>query len=136
MPNKKEVLRQLDDSGKPTYTIKEVKAIVNSIRKEIAKPTELKKGDVYVTSIGGKKRPVVVCGIIGNTVIGIPISTTEDGLNAVPFVSRFCGDNYFTKQVITSTYEHAMENFSGIFDNDTAVDKALEYMKKFYKDIL
>lgn len=136
MPTKKEIFDKLDTDNKATYTTSEVKAIVNSLRRESQKPSSLKKGDVYVSNVGGKKRPVVICKVAGDAVVGIPLSTTEDPLNLIPFNSRFCGENYMTRQIITSTYEHAMENFTGVFDNNTAINKAMRELKEFYNEIL
>ena len=136
MPTKEQIMKDLDDSGKNNYSVKEVKAIVSSLKKEPQKPETLKKGDIYVTNIGGKKRPVVICNVVGDVVVGIPLSTTEDSLNLMQFNSRFCGENFFTKQVVTSTYEHALENFSGVFDNNAALTKAAKLMKEFYNEVL
>jgi len=131
MPIKEDVLKSLDESNKKSYSAKEVKAIVNSVKNEVHKPTELKKGDIYTTILGVKKRPVVICRINGDIVFGIPISSTEDEMNAMKFKSRFCGENYFNMQIVTSTYEHAIENFSGIFDNDDALDEAVKLISDF-----
>lgn len=136
MPTKDEIMKSLDTDGKKSYNKNEVKAIVSSIKREVSRPSELKKGDVYVTNVGGKKRPVVICRVVGDIVVGIPLSTTEDALNLIPFISRFCGDNFFNKELITSTYEHAMENFSGVFDNDGAINKATKKLKEFYNEVL
>lgn len=136
MPSKKQILKEIDDTGSKTFTKSEVKAIVNSLKKEISKPDRLKKGDVYVSSVGGKRRPVVICRVLGDIVIGIPLSTTEDVLNLMPFESRFVGHHFMTKQLITSTYEHAMENFTGVFDNNRAINKAVKELKKFYDEVL
>lgn len=137
MPVKKEILAHLDANVRPTFSKAEVKCFVNSVSSELGtKPSKLKRGDVYVCGSGGKKRPVVICKVLKGMVLGIPLSTTEDELNLCSFKSRFMGENFFGKQVVVSTYDHAMENFSGVFDNNGALNKAVKLMKQFYSDVL
>jgi hypothetical protein len=136
MPSKKEIFNTIDAAGSKHYSGREVKAIVSSLKKEVPKPNTLKKGDIFTTFVGSKSRPVVICRVLGDIVVGIPLSTTEDELTLMPFKSRFLGENYMSKMLITSTYEHAMENFAGVFDNNGVLNKAMKELKIFYNIIL
>ena len=138
MPTKKSIIFDLTHSPKQSYSPSEVRSLVNSVNmiKEPARPPlRLKKGDVYVSYVGAKKRPVVICKVIGDIVIGVPLSTTENELNLMKSKSRFFGDGYFSKQFVTSTYEFAMENFTGVYDNEKLLRKAIKELKKFYETI-
>tara|TARA_R110000796_G_scaffold90732_1_gene194693 strand:- start:3 stop:419 length:417 start_codon:yes stop_codon:yes gene_type:complete len=138
MPDKKSVLGIIDSGSKTSFSKGEVKCFVNSVSAEnnSAKPTKLKKGDVYITQLGTKSRPVVICKVLGDVVLAIPLSTTENELTLTNSNSRFFGDNFFSKQVIMSTYEYAMEHYAGVFDNNTNLNKAVKMMKQFYNEVL
>lgn len=137
MPDKKKVLENVDNSTKTSFSKGEVKFMVNSVSSETSsKPTKLKKGDVYISQVGVKARPIVICRVLGDLVLGIPMSTTEDAMNLCTFDSRFFGSHFFGKQLVTSTYEYAMENFVGVFDNNPALNKAVKLMKEFYNEVL
>ena len=138
MPSKKEIIETVDGTvNKPSYSKQEVKALITSVSNgNMGQPSKLKKGDVYLSSVGAKVRPVVISKVVDDMVIGIPLSTTEDQLNLCGFKSRFMGEHYFSKQVLVSTYDHAMKNFCGVFDNNVDLNKAIKLMKQFYNEVL
>lgn len=134
MSSKKEIIKEIDTLvNKPTYSKSEVKCLVNSVSSETAnRPDKLKIGDVFVNLVGGKNRPIVIVKVLEDVVLGVPLSTTEDSLNLVQFKSRFFGNNYFSKQVIITKYELAMEKFTGVFDSPRDLNKAKAMLKQFY----
>lgn len=137
MPNKNQVMSSIGkDTNKPTYSKKEVLGILNTVSYGATKPSRLKKGDVYISPVGVKHRPVVICKVVGDIVLGVPLSTTEDCLTLCDSKSRFFGDHFFAKQVVTAPYTHAMDNFAGVFDNNTSLNKAIKMMKSFYLENL
>jgi|TARA_R110000782_G_scaffold80930_1_gene160114 hypothetical protein len=137
MPSKKDILEELSKTTKNQYSKGEVKCFVTAVSSEgERKPSKLKKGDVFKYHIGAKIRPVVICKVVGGLVLAIPLSTTEDNMNLCESKSRFFGDNFFGKQIVTVAYDHAMDNFCGVFDNNTSLNKAVRLMKQFYNETL
>jgi hypothetical protein len=138
MASKKDIIKEIDTLvNKPTYSKSEVKHLITSVSSEsVNKPSTLKIGDVFVNLVGGKNRPIVIVKVLGDVVLGVPLSTTEDCLNLLQFKSRFFGNNYFSKQVVITKYELAMSNFTGVFDSPRDLKKAKEMLKQFYIDNL
>ena len=143
MATKEEIINSIP-LNKVTISRKEFVRLVSSITVGgeenlitlIEKPKYIKKGDVYVVSVGGKKRPVVVAKVLEDTVIGIPLSTTEDELNLCKSSSRFLGKGWFSKQLLSSKKTFALENWVGIYDNPKLLNKAISKLRIFYNNIL
>lgn len=126
------------DSSVKSYgkevVVKMLKALEK--RETFRPPSRLKKGDVFTDRVGSKVRPVVIAKVVGDTVTGIPLSTTEDELNLMESSSRFFGDSYFSKGIVVAKYSYAMEYFIGVYDNEKLLRKAIKESKKFLMDNL
>lgn len=103
---------------------------------DISKPKYLKKGDVYLASVGSKRRPVVIAKILDDIVLGIPLSTTKDELNLYKSSSRFFGNGWFAKQLISANKQYAYDNWVGIYDNHKRLNTAIKELKKLYTNFL
>lgn len=132
MPTRAETLANLNKSN---YSKSEVTHLLNHItrlEKEDDKPRYIKKYDYFVTKdSNGKPRPYVVIKVLQDTVIAIPTSTTEDSLNLMESRSRFLGDGYFGKQLVTVKKDVVMERFAGVYDNPKLVRKAIKAIKEY-----
>ena len=125
-----------------TYSLQEVKNIINNIdvKAVVRKPTHLIVGDIYVDNCNGnvlKPRPLVICKVLKDSVMAIPLTTSDTGLSLCESRSRFGRDGWFTKQLICCTKEHAMANFVGVYSNEKllrkAIKKSCERNEEIYK---
>lgn len=131
MPTKQQLYDIIDSSGKISFTKGEAKDFVCAVSGTAANiPTYFKKGDIVVAGVGLKKRPCVVIKVCLDVLYLIPLSTTEDSLNLMPFRSRFLGEGFFSKGVSVVTIEYAKENFTGVFDNPKALNAAIKKIKE------
>lgn len=127
-----EALEQMDDSVKSfskTVLLQTLKAMDRPHQIK-GKPSKLKKGDVYLQHVGTKKRPVVIIHVEEEIVYGFPLSTTEDCLNMCPSLSRFFGEGFINKGLVTAPTEYAIENFAGIYDNPKRIHSAVKMFKE------
>ena len=60
-------------------------------------PVSLKKGDVYVSYCGTKKRPCVIVKVFKDFVVGIPLTSGENIHSSVPYKCRFFWRGVFRK---------------------------------------
>jgi len=103
------------------------------LRKDVInKPSKLKKGDVLTTYVGAKKRPAVIIKVLkDNTVLYIPLTSTESVHCFVEYSSRFWGEGCFCNSYGVCTAEFALENFIGVFDNNSSLNKAIKKLKEY-----
>jgi hypothetical protein len=133
MARKSTVLAGLTDKG---YSFNEVKHIIGTITEvDKAPPTKYKVGDVYLQSVGTKRRPVVIVKVTDCLIFGIPMSTTEDCLNLCTFSSRFYGDGFFNSQLISASYEYVDDNFVGVLDSPRDLKNAIGKLKELIKNL-
>lgn len=96
------------------------------------KPFKIKKGDVITAYEGVKCRPAVVVKVLKDeSVIYIPLTSTDNCHCMTPFYSRFFGEGCFTKSFNVCTKEYALEYFIGVFDNMKALNQAIKDIKEF-----
>jgi hypothetical protein len=130
MPTKDELLDQLSKNDKGQYSVKEVKHFIRNIKlNRNFEPTHLKKGDI-IRIYTVKVRPAVIIKIDNNIVYCIPLSTTKDELNLCETNSRFFNNNYFTKCIDVTTYQYAIENIIGIYDNPKHLNIVIKQLEK------
>lgn len=130
MPTKKELMGIIDSQKKEMFTKGEVKTFINSVLTADSKsPKSFKKGDVIANGVGAKTRPIVIIKVVGSLLYGIPLSTTKDELNMSESKSRFMEDGYFSKGISVVTFEYAIENFIGVYDNMKLLNNAISLMK-------
>lgn len=132
MATKTKVLEDLKDK---TYSLAEIRHIIGTITHvETATPSVFKIGDLYAASIGVKRRPVAIIKVTDCLIYGIPMSTTEDCLNLSTYKSRFCGEGFFSAQLVSASVEYVKDNFLGVLDSQkdlkTAVLKLKELVDK------
>lgn len=131
MASKKEVMDGFINHQ--TYLGSEIKTRINSISMERREaPTIIKKGDVFIDYVGVKSRPCVVikvkkCGMV----IGLPLTSTENIHNLIPYSSRFSGEGWFCNTYIITTEEHIRNHFAGVFDNMKNLNEAIKALKEF-----
>jgi len=137
MPDKRTVVKSIEVNK--TYTGGQVMSLVDSItvRGTINPPNSLKRGDVYLSNLGGKDRPTVVIKVMKGCVIATSLTSESDScFTLTPYKSRFFGEGFFSKSLTTATLEYATENFCSVFDSPADLNKACKALKEFYKDIL
>ena len=94
-------------------------------------PISIKKGDVYVSYCGAKKRPCVVVKILKDVVVGIPLTSGENIHSSVPYKCRFFGEGYLGKTIDIASKEYVQSYFVGVFEDKGAIKEALENIKEF-----
>ena len=94
-------------------------------------PISIKKGDVYVSYCGAKKRPCVVVKILKDVVVGIPLTSGENIHSSVPYKCRFFGDGFLGKTIDIASKEYVQTYFAGVFEDKGAIKEALENIKEF-----
>lgn len=136
MPSKEELYTQIDASTKPSYSKGEVKGFIYSVSNErVRSPKTFKKGDVILNGVGMKRRPCVVASVIDKMMYCIPLSTTEDHMNILPHNSRFFEDGWLSNGLWAIHEDYARENFAGVFDDMTSLNKAIKIMKQIVEKL-
>ena len=128
--------KELIDSFQPTQTYlgSFIRSQVNQISNEIRNvncTVSFKKGDVYVSYCGRKKRPCVVVKILKDVVVGIPLTSGENIHSSVPYKCRFFGEGYLGKTIDIASKEYVQSYFAGVFEDKKAIKEALENIKEF-----
>lgn len=126
MPNKDEVIEGL---SKSTYSIGEVKNLVNSVSTKVI-PDTFKKGDVFRASAGDKVRPCVAVKVTSEVVFAIPLTHENGVFRSVPYKSRMWGEGYISKALITIGADKARDSFIGVFDQPRALNDAIKQLKQ------
>lgn len=104
------------------------------ILKNVHRPTKIKKGDII--TVGGntvvKSRPAIVVKVLKDrTVLYIPATSTDNVHCMTPFTDRFLKEGCFSRTLSVCTEDYALENFSGVFDNMKALNRAIKDFKEF-----
>lgn len=104
------------------------------VLKNVHRPTKIKKGDII--TVGGntvvKSRPAIVVKVLKDrTVLYIPATSTDNVHCMTPFTDRFLKEGCFSRTLSVCTEDYALENFSGVFDNMKALNKAIKDFKEF-----
>ena len=94
-------------------------------------PISIKKGDVYVSYCGTKKRPCVVVKILKDVVVGIPLTSGENIHSSVPYKCRFFNEGYLGKTIDIASKEYVQSYFAGVFEDKKAIKEALENINEF-----
>lgn len=106
---------------------------VRHISVKCNQPVNYKKGDVFIfRSSVGKTRPYVLYRVIKEEYILIPLSTTEDVLNAGTYNSRFFGSGFFSKSLITLHTDMLKGNFIGVLEDSRGLNEAFKNIKKHF----
>lgn len=133
MPNKEKVLESLTNKN---YSYAEVKHLINTISRESTQST-LRKGDVIkLAGSGPKCRPAVIIKVLKEYVLVMPMSTTKDSLTLIAHNSRFFEAGYINKSVVTVPLHYAQNNFLGVLDQSTVVNKAVKMFKEYINKII
>ena len=94
-------------------------------------PVSLKKGDVYVSYCGTKKRPCVIVKVFKDFVVGIPLTSGENIHSSVSYKCRFFGEGFLGKTIDIASKEYVKTYFAGVFEDKKAIKEALENIKEF-----
>lgn len=133
MATKTKVLEDLKDK---TYSFSEIKHIIGTITHvETATPSVFKVGDLYAATVGTKRRPVAIIKVTDCLIYGIPLSTTEDCLNLSTYKSRFCGEGFFSAQLVSAPVEYVKDNFIGVLDSPKDLKTAVLKLKELVDTI-
>lgn len=103
-----------------------------------AKPTQIKKGDVFSgAGVNGKPRPFVVAKVVDNWCYCIALTTTEDEYALLPYTSRFYPvKGYLTSSLLIAKNEQVVEKFMGVLDDNRSINKAFKIIcEKYKKDL-
>ena len=133
MATKKSVIEALTVKS---YGYDEVKHLINTITViESTPPKTIKKGDVYSSYQGVKRRPVCVIKVLDGVVYGIPMTTTKDKMFLCEHNSRFFRDGYFTNQIVSASVEYVNYNFLGVLDDTKNINVALKMLKELFNKL-
>lgn len=131
---------QIQDRFKDTltYTGKNVKQILADLEEvKMNIPSKVKRGDVFLSYEGKKKRPCVVIKVLKDeSVLYIPITSTVNVHNLCSFNSRFFGQGWFCKNLNVISLAHVLENFIGVFDSPRDLSKGIKELKEFINSSL
>lgn len=136
MPSLKAIIKELKVKNYGYNDVKEILESITHVDTAKNRPQQLKKGDVYRVWTGKKNRPVVVIKVTESMVIGLPLSSTKNALNLHNFKSRFFGEGYFSKAVVTTFKNEAMEDFVGVMEDRINVNIAIKKLKTFISETL
>ena len=134
--NKNELILSFDT--KTQYNGTEVRRRITNAKlsKNEINPIKLKKGDVIYLNEGLKKRPCVVIKNIKDSVISIPLTSSENIHNSgIQFKSRFFGDGFFGSNFTICHFDVAKDNFVGILDDKTNLNIAINNLKKIVEKL-
>lgn len=133
MATKTKVLEDLKDK---TYSFSEIKHIIGTITHlESMTPSVFKVGDLFSQYVGTKRRPVAIIKVTDCLIYGIPMSTTEDCLNLSTYKSRFCGEGFFSNQLVSASVEYVRDNFIGVLDSPKDLKIAVLKLKELVNTI-
>lgn len=116
-----------------TANISDVELFKDLQSQQMRPPSVLKKGDVIITQVGSKMRPVVIVKVLEEEVIYIPLTSTENVHNLIKGNCRFFGESWFSKGFSVATIEYAMEHFVGIYTDRITLNKAIKLNKEYFK---
>lgn len=132
MASKKEVMDEFQNHQ--TYLGSTIKEKINTINGKKESPTIIKKGDVFATFVGTKSRPCVITKVKKDgTIVAIPLTSTENVHNLLPYNSRFFGEGWFSNVYVISTEEFVRDNFIGVFDNIKSLNEGIKTLREFIK---
>lgn len=135
MPSKEEVIESLN---KGSYGVAEVKQLINSVKSKEpshTSPKIVRKGDVFIYTLGQKKRPVVVYKVRDGLAYGLSLSTTQDNMNlceckASRFFFKDVQQNFFSKGVVVVKVQHVIDNFCFVYEHKREIDIAIKQLRK------
>jgi len=126
--NKQETIDYIEN--KPEIQSKELIHLIKSITLEPKTiPSKIKKGDVYLSVTGAKARPHVVIKVVKDIAYSMPLSTTQDSLNLMPYNSRMFGTGYYSKSIVSSKIDIVKRSFIGVFDNPKELNIAIRTLQ-------
>jgi len=115
MKAKSEVIASVDPTK--TYLGSYVIARISEVEcDDTFTPSFLKKGDVILKTVGGKRRPCVIIKVLAEMVVIIPLTSTENIHNLCESKSRFFGEGWFSKTYDIEEIKWARMNFIGVYD--------------------
>ena len=127
MATKSKVIEELKDKS---YSFAEVKHLMGTITIiDGNPPSKYKKGDVYASYQGVKRRPICIIKVVDDLVFGIPLSSTKDTFYLHEHKSRFFKNGYFTNQLVSSSIDYVDENFLGILDDNRNLNIAVKKLQ-------
>lgn len=129
---KEEILKRFKVN--PEITSYELINWIKTMQDEVA-PNKYKKGDVFNYNVVFKPRPYVIIKQVRDTVIAIPLSLTDDELSIHPYSSRFFGEGFFSKQLMTFKISHIEGKFIGVLDDNKNINIAFKKIKEYYFNI-
>ena len=96
-------------------------------------PSVLKKGDVFTSFCGVKKRPCVITKVKNGIVFAIPLTSNENAHSLIKYNSRFLGEGWFCNTYIVATEEHVRGNFIGVFDGTKSLNEGIKALREYIK---
>lgn len=134
---KNEVKEQLTEGS---YSQEQVRGYINMIECTPAatltetrqKPSKLKRGDVILLQSGTKTRPCVIIKVKKDIVHLVPMTTTTDHQVLMPCSGRFYEGSHFSKNIVTSTHEHAIQYFAGVYDKPSDIKKVISALSECF----
>lgn len=124
-----EVIERLP-KNKEKFGRVELEHLLRTLTPEVNPPKTLKVGDVIVIK-SNKPRPAIIFQVMEDTVLVVPLSTTQDSLNLCETGGRFFGGQYFGKSILTVSKEYAFKSFTGTYDHSKSLNEAKKKLKLF-----
>lgn len=130
MKPKSEVIASVDPTK--TYLGSYVIARINEVEcDDTFIPSYLKKGDVILKTVGGKRRPCVIIKVLAEMVIILPLTSSENIHNLCESRSRFFREGWFSNTYDVEEIKWAKMNFIGVYDNNKDLNNAIKQLRIF-----
>lgn len=120
-------------NDKMTYTGKNVKTILSDLEEfsSMNVPSKVRRGDVFLSYGGKKKRPCVVIKVLKNDTVMYLGLTSSDNVNCLSeFKSRFFKDGWISNGFSVTSVDYVKENFIGFLDSPRELKIAVDKFKK------
>lgn len=90
----------------------------------------MKEGDVFLSRVGDKKRPLVVLRVLRDIVHAVPLSRTEDKMVLMKCSSEKYSESFFTNSLVTQTREFAEKHRVDRYDNKSDLQIVIKKIKE------
>lgn len=90
----------------------------------------MKKGDIFLSRVGDKKRPLVVLKVLRDIVHAVPLSRTEDRMKLLKCSSEKFPESFFTNSIVTQTREFAEKHKVDSYDNLPELQQVINKIKE------
>lgn len=133
---KEEAKKELGD--KTAISRQQAMSIIDRLSEQdyntkVARPETIQRGDMFLQRIGTKFRPCVVIRVMEESVLYVPLTTTNNCNAIMECTSRFFKGSYFTNSVLTCPLDHVFSYFIGVYGRNSDIPKLKRVLKKYLR---